>query len=1065
MAVFIGTNGADTLIGTSGNDIISAGNGDDHVDGGNGNDILAGNAGDDSLAGGNGNDILTGGDGDDAIDGGSGTDTAIYLRQLSSHLFVRLSDGAIRVTDIVSGDIDVVRNVELFVFTDVVRTADELPFSAVLTANGQGGVDIELSNAAVLDGSLGTNGVDTVIYGGVSDIVLPDTIENVTLTGNTNVSVTGNSADNTLIGNTGNNTIAGGDGNDFIDGGAGDDTYIGGNGIDTAGYALDTLGVTVDLVAGIATGAEIGTDTLVSIENVEGGLGNDIIRGDAGANRLLGGDGDDRLAGRGGDDFLDGGNGSDTAGYALDTQGVNVDLVLGTASGAEAGNDTLVSIENVEGGLGDDVIRGDAGANRLLGGDGDDRLAGRGGADFLDGGNGNDTAGYALDTLGVNVDLVLGTASGAAAGNDTLVSIENVEGGLGNDIIRGDAGANRLLGGDGDDRLAGRGGDDFLDGGNGSDTAAYALTTLGVTVDLVAGIATGAEIGTDTLVSIESVEGGLGSDIIRGDAGANRLLGGDGDDRLAGRGGDDFLDGGNGNDTAGYALDTLGVNVDLVLGTASGAEAGNDTLVSIENVEGGLGNDIIRGDAGANRLLGGDGDDRLAGRGGDDFLDGGNGSDTAAYALTTLGVTVDLVAGIATGAEIGTDTLVSIENVEGGLGSDIIRGDAGANRLLGGDGDDRLAGRGGDDFLDGGNGIDTAGYALDTLGVTVDLVAGIASGAAAGNDTLVSIENVEGGLGNDIIRGDAGANRLLGGDGDDRLAGRGGDDFLDGGNGSDTAAYALTTQGVTVDLVAGTASGAAAGIDTLVSIENVEGGLGNDIIRGDAGANRLLGGDGDDRLAGRGGDDFLDGGNGIDTAAYALTTLGVTVDLVAGIATGAEIGTDTLVSIENVEGGLGNDIIRGDAGANRLLGGDGDDRLAGRGGNDFLDGGSGSDTAGYAQDTQGVTVDLVAGTASGAAAGNDTLVSIENVEGGLGNDIIRGDAGANRLLGGDGDDRLAGRGGNDFLDGGSGSDTAGYAQDTQGVTVDLVAGTASGAAAGIDTLVSIENVEGGLATA
>src|SRR5262245_42756760 len=487
MAVFIGTNGADTLIGTSVNDIISAGNGDDHVDGGNGNDILAGNAGDDSLAGGNGNDILTGGDGDDAIDGGSGTDTAIYLRQLSSHLFVRLSDGAIRVTDIVSGDIDVVRNVELFVFTDVVRTADELPFSAVLTANGQGGVDIELSNAAALDGSLGTNGVDTVIYGGASDIVLPDTIQNVTLTGNANVSVTGNSVDNTLSGNAGNNTIAGGDGNDFIDGGAGDDTYIGGNGSDTAGYALATQAVLVDLQAGTASGIDIGNDTLVSIENVEGGLGNDTIRGDAGANRLLGGDGDDRLAGRGGDDLLDGGNGSDTAGYALATQAVLVDLQAGTASGIDIGNDTLVSIENVEGGLGNDTIRGDAGANRLLGGDGDDRLAGRGGDDLLDGGNGSDTAGYALATQAVLVDLQAGTASGIDIGNDTLVSIENVEGGLGNDTIRGDAGANRLLGGDGDDRLAGRGGDDLLDGGNGSDTAGYALATQAVLVDLQAG--------------------------------------------------------------------------------------------------------------------------------------------------------------------------------------------------------------------------------------------------------------------------------------------------------------------------------------------------------------------------------------------------------------------------------------------------------------------------------------------------------------------------------------------------------------------------------------------------
>src|SRR5262249_58731368 len=132
--------------------------------------------------------------------------------------------------------------------------------------------------------------------------------------------------------------------------------------------------------------------------------------------------------------------------------GVSVEMVAGTASGAGAGNDTLVSIENVEGGLGNDIIRGDAGANHLLGGDGADRLVGRGGDDFLDGGNGSDTAGYALDTLGVIVDLVARTPSGAPAGNDTLGSIENVEGGVWNDHIRGGCGAQPLVGGGGWER-------------------------------------------------------------------------------------------------------------------------------------------------------------------------------------------------------------------------------------------------------------------------------------------------------------------------------------------------------------------------------------------------------------------------------------------------------------------------------------------------------------------------------------------------------------------------------------------------------------------------------------
>src|SRR5262249_56090509 len=116
---------------------------------------------------------------------------------------------------------------------------------------------------------------------------------------------------------------------------------------------------------------------------------------------------------------------------------------------------------------------------------------------------------------------------------------------------------------------------------------------------------------------------------------------------------DGLREGGNGSDAVGYALDTLGVIVDLVAGTASGAEAGNDTLVSIENVEGGLGNDIIRGDAGANRLLGGDGDDRLVGRGGNDTLVGGLGADTFVFNPGFGQDTItDLTAGAAPGHDI-----------------------------------------------------------------------------------------------------------------------------------------------------------------------------------------------------------------------------------------------------------------------------------------------------------------------------------------------------------------------------------------------------------------------------
>ena len=50
-------------------------------------------------------------------------------------------------------------------------------------------------------------------------------VENLTLTGSSNINATGNSLNNTLTGNSGNNTLDGGSGDDTMVGGTGDDTY------------------------------------------------------------------------------------------------------------------------------------------------------------------------------------------------------------------------------------------------------------------------------------------------------------------------------------------------------------------------------------------------------------------------------------------------------------------------------------------------------------------------------------------------------------------------------------------------------------------------------------------------------------------------------------------------------------------------------------------------------------------------------------------------------------------------------------------------------------------------
>ncbi len=143
-----------------------------------------------------------------------------------------------------------------------------------------------------------------------------------------------------------------------------------------------------------------------------------------------------------------------------------------------------------------------------------------------------------------------------------------------------------------------------------------------------------------------TLDGGAGADELRGGSGAETLVGGAGADRLSGGGGDDVLfgddrsasaslplggdtiDGGEGNDLVSYADHNMAVDVDLAgSGPDDGAVGEGDSLTNVERLEGGGGDDTLRGDEGANSLLGGDGDDTLDSRGGDDHLEGGAGKD------------------------------------------------------------------------------------------------------------------------------------------------------------------------------------------------------------------------------------------------------------------------------------------------------------------------------------------------------------------------------------------------------------------------------------------------------
>lgn len=877
----------------------------------------------------------------------------------------------------------------------------------------------------------------------------------------------------------------------------------------------DVYGLTGNLI--------IARDTV--IENFIAGSGNDLVVGNAVANDINGGDGNDRIWGSSGDDVLEGGAGADRldgdtgmdwAAYRESNAAVTVNLAESTVQGGHAEGDVLVEIENVIGSDYEDVLVGNADANRL---------EGWGGADQLDGGAGEDWVSYQGSKQGVLVDLAEGTFEGGHAQGDVVTNIENVTGSGHGDVLWGDDNANKLKGGEGDDELWGAGGNDILEGGHGNDVLygstgadrlaggagydllSYQLSEAGITINLGDGTIMGGYAEGDVFTDIEQIVGSDYPDVLTGDNGANVLFGIGGNDELQGNGGDDQLeggagadrlDGGPGVDILSYLLSDAGVMVNLENGTAEGGDAQGDVIAGFEGIAGSDHRDVLAGDDRANALYGIGGDDELRGNDGDDVLEGGAGADRLdggagidwlSYAESDAAVSVRLYDGYAARGHAEGDVISGFENLRGSIYADRLAGTGGANRLEGGAGDDRLSGASGDDVLeggsgsdrlDGGRGTDTASYKSSHIGVRVNLKEVTLEGGHAVGDVLIDIENLAGSVFRDVLIGDDEANRLDGDEGDDelkggigndRLFGNLGDDWLYGGEGNDELRGnegndRLFGEAGDDSLYGGDADDELYGGD---DNDRLFGEIGNDRLYGDAGNDELNGGSGNDLLVGEAGADDLDGGSGIDRVSYQESDGGVTVDLTDGTGTGGDAQGDVISNVENITGSSYRDVLRGDNGANILHGLGGNDELRGNGGNDVLEGGAGADqlnggagvdSVSYRASDEGVRVDLAEGTGEGGHAEGDVLSNIENVIGSDHDDFLYGNDGANHLEGYGGNDQLSGGIGADRLDGGNGEDWVLYSASGSGVTVNLEDGTGKGGHAEDDVIVDVENVQG-----
>ena len=373
----------------------------------------------------------------------------------------------------------------------------------------------------------------------------------------------GNSGNDNLHGGSGNDLLVGGSGNDTLIGGSGKDSMIGGDGNDI--YIVENVNDTItenfaegtDLIQA-STDWTLGDNCenliLTGSENINGTGNNsaNTIKGNNGANRLNGGLGNDRLVG---------GAGIDTAVFSSRNNRIN--LASTGSQNTRDGRDILQSIENVDGGAGNDIIIGNNSANKLNGDAGDDRLFGGIGNDRLNGGDDNDRL---FGEAGK--DLLIG-----GDGNDIL------NGGDDNDRLFGEVGKDLLKGGSGNDRLNGDAGDDRLFGGIGNDRL---------------------NGGDDN----DRLFGDIGNDRLNGGAGNDRLNGGDDNDRLFGKAGNDVLIGGAGNDV----LDGGGGRDTLNGGEGNNILIGGHSNKDIFCINTGLGRDLITDysvDADEIKLLGG----------------------------------------------------------------------------------------------------------------------------------------------------------------------------------------------------------------------------------------------------------------------------------------------------------------------------------------------------------------------------------------------------------------------------------------------------------------------------
>ena len=267
-----GTTGDDNLVGTAANESIFALAGNDTLDGGGGVDILIGSTGNDTYIVDTTTDTLT------ELAGG-GTDTV--QSSVTFTIGATFENLTLTGSNAINGTGNAGNNVLIgnsnnnvligLAGNDTITGGDGNDTldggTGVDTMTGGVGDDIYFVGAATdVINELANEGIDTV-NSSVTRNLSGTQLENITLTGTTNITSVGNAFNNVMIGNTGNNTLNGdvgndtlngGNGNDSLVGSAGADTLTGGAGVDTFVYSAvaQSIGVNQDTITDFVSGTD-----------------------------------------------------------------------------------------------------------------------------------------------------------------------------------------------------------------------------------------------------------------------------------------------------------------------------------------------------------------------------------------------------------------------------------------------------------------------------------------------------------------------------------------------------------------------------------------------------------------------------------------------------------------------------------------------------------------------------------------------------------------------------------------------------------------------------------------